>query len=81
MLTPLRQATARAVGVKQVLRAIQEGKVEQAFVAADADRFLTKRVMDACAAANIPCIDAASSKEIGLACGIDVSAAAAAALR
>ena len=34
----------RVVGTKQLLRALDEGKIAQAFVAADADLLLTKRV-------------------------------------
>ena len=81
MLTPLRQASARVVGTKQLLRALDEGKVRQAFVAADADPFLTKRVTDRCLDRNIPCSNAATAKEIGEACGIAVPAAAAGILR
>ena len=81
MLTPLRQATARVVGTKQLLRALDESKVTMAFVAADADPFLTKRVTDRCLDRGIPCLDTASAKEIGEACGIDVPAAAAGVMR
>ncbi len=81
MLTPLRQATARVVGTKQLLRALEEGKVTVAFVATDADPFLTKRVADFCLDRNIPCRQNATAKEIGAACGIDVPAAAAGVLR
>ena len=81
MLTPLRQASARVVGTKQLLRALDEGKVKMAFVAADADPFLTKRVTDRCLDRDIPCLDSATAKEIGEACGIAVAAAAAGVLR
>ena len=81
MLTPLRQATARVVGTKQLLRALAEQRVKVAFVAADADAFLTKRVTDHCLDHNVPCHTTASAKEIGAACGIDVQAAAAGVLR
>ena len=81
MLTPLRQASARVVGTKQLLRALDEGKVKTAFVAADADPLFTRRVTDRCLARNIPCITAAGAKEIGEACGIEVPSAAAGILR
>ena len=81
MLSQLRSAKSRAVGTKQVLRALDQGIVSMAFVAKDADPFLTKRVMDACYARNIQCLEAESAKALGEACGIDVSAAAAAILR
>ena len=38
----------RVVGTKQVLRALDEGKVAHAYVAQDADLLLTKRVVDRC---------------------------------
>ena len=81
MLTPLRQASARVVGTKQLLRALDAGKVRMAFVASDADAFLTRRVTDRCLDKKIPCLDTATAKEIGAACGIDVPAAAAGILR
>ena len=81
MLTPLRQATARVVGTKQLLRALEEGNVKTVFVAADADVFLTKRVTDFCLDRDIPCLEVPTAKDIGTACGIDVPAAAAGVLR
>ena len=81
MLTPLRQATARVVGTKQLLRALDAGKIKTAYVAANADPFLTRRITDRCLDRNIPCFDTATAKEIGEACGIDVPAAAAGILR
>ena len=45
----------RVVGTKQVLRALDEGKVAHAYVAQDADLLLTKRVVDRCYDMDIPC--------------------------
>ena len=81
MLTPLRQAVARVVGTKQLLRALDGGEVKIVFVAADADPFLTKRVTDRCLDRDIPCREIPTAKEIGEACGIDVAASAAGVLR
>ena len=67
----------RVVGTKQLLRALDEGKIKQAFVAADADLLLTKRVVDRCYDMNIPCTQVESMEKLGRACGIDVKAAAA----
>ena len=66
MLTPLRQASARVVGTKRLLRALDAGMVKMAFVASDADPFLTKRVTDRCLNRDIPCLDAATAKEIAV---------------
>ena len=45
----------RVVGTKQVLRALDEGRVAHAYVAQDADLLLTKRVVDRCYDMDIPC--------------------------
>ncbi|MDR3050820.1 MAG: ribosomal L7Ae/L30e/S12e/Gadd45 family protein [Oscillospiraceae bacterium] len=81
MLEGLRQANARAVGVKHVLRAVQAGQAKEVFVASDADLFLIKRVLDACYDGNVPCLQNTTARELGAACGIEVEAAAAAILR
>ena len=71
----------RVVGTKQLLRALDEGKVAHAFVAKDADLLLTKRVVDRCYDRGIPCTQAESMEKLGRACGIDVKAAAAGLLK
>ena len=67
----------RVVGTKQLLRALDEGKIARAFVAKDADLLLTKRVVDRCFEKNIPCTQVDTMEQLGRACGIDVKAAAA----
>lgn len=71
----------RVVGTKQLLRAMDEGKIAQVFVAKDADLLLTKRVVDRCDAMNIPFTEVESMEKLGRACAIDVKAAAAGLLR
>lgn len=71
----------RVVGTKQLLRALDEGKIAHAYVAKDADLLLTKRVVDRCYDQNIPCTQVDTMAELGRACGIDVKAAAAGLLR
>ena len=71
----------RIVGTKQLLRALDEGRIAQAFVAADADLLLTKRVVDRCYNMNVPCTQVESMENLGRACGIDVKAAAAGLLK
>ena len=61
----------RVVGTKQVLRALDEGKVAHAYVAQDADLLLTKRVVDRCYDMDIPCTQVESMEKLGRACGID----------
>ena len=71
----------RVVGTKQLLRALDEGKIAHAYVAKDADLLLTKRVVDRCYDMNIPCTQVESMEKLGRACGIDVKAAAAGLLK
>ena len=71
----------RVVGTKQLLRALDEGRIARAFVAKDADLLLTKRVVDRCDAMNIPCTEVESMEKLGRACAIDVKAAAAGLLK
>ncbi|MEG0766818.1 MAG: ribosomal L7Ae/L30e/S12e/Gadd45 family protein [Clostridia bacterium] len=78
MLTPLQEAQVRFVGAKQVLRALSAGQLKCAYVARDADPFVTRRVIDACDKAKLPCHEVDTMQELGKACRIDVGAAAAA---
>ena len=71
----------RVVGTKQLLRALDEGKIAHAFIAKDADLLITKRGSDRCYAMNIPCTQVESMEKLGHACGIDVKAAAAGLLK
>lgn len=71
----------RVVGTKQVLRALDEGKIARAYVAQDADLLLTKRVVDRCYDMDIPCTQVESMDKLGRACGIDVKAAVAGLLK
>ena len=77
MYEGLADVNKRVVGTKQLLRALDEGKVARAFVAKDADLLLTKRVVDRCFDRNIPCTQVDTMEQLGRACGIDVKAAAA----
>ena len=81
MYEGLADASRRVVGTKQLLRALDEGKVARAFVAKDADLLLTKRVVDRCFERNIPCTQVDTMEQLGRACGIDVKAAAAGLLK
>ena len=71
----------RVVGTKQLLRALDEGKIAHAFIAKDADLLLTKRVVDRCYAMNIPFTEVESKEKLGRDCAIDVKAAAAGLLK
>ena len=78
----LREGGSRkVVGTKQVLRAIRAGTVSRVYVCSDADTFLYQQVVRAAEEAGVPCIRAASMKELGMICGVDVPTAAAGLLR
>ena len=81
MLQGLADVDRRIVGTKRLLRALDEGKIAQVFVARDADLLLTKRVVDRCYDMNIPCTQVESMEKLGRACAIDVKAAAAGLLK
>ena len=65
MLEELNHA-ARIVGVKQLRRALADGRVRKVFLADEA-----------CTLAGIPVETAASARQLGQACGISVAATAA----
>ncbi len=77
MLTELEHA-ARVAGVKQVRRALTEGRAKKLFLAGDADPHLTAPLEEAAKAAGVPVERAENMKALGRACGIAVGAAVAA---
>ena len=77
----LRSGAPRVVGTKQVVRGLKAGNVSRVYVANDADTFIYQEVTRTAEAAGVPCVRVASMKELGILCGVDVSAAAAGILR
>ena len=73
----LKNAANKVVGTKQVLRGLKAGTVQRVYVANDSDTFLFQRVTGAAEAARVPVVRVATMKELGEACGVDVSTAAA----
>lgn len=76
MLDLLRESP-KVVGAKQLTKAIRLGEIERAFVAQDADIFVTQPIVTLCAENNIPVVEVRSMKELGAACCIQVPTAAA----
>ena len=68
------------VGAKQIRKAICAGSARQIFLARNADPALTEPIRVLCDQKNIPLIWVGSRDELGRACGIEVAAAAAAAI-
>lgn len=71
----------RIAGLKQVLKALEAGRLERVYLARDAQAHLAARVEQACVKAGVECVDVASMRELGTACGIDVGAVCAGKLR
>ncbi len=79
MLDSLSRGNA-VVGVKQLKKALNSGRVQRVFLAEDADPMLTEPLAELCRKTHIQCAWVPSMKDLGRACGIDVGAAAAAAV-
>ncbi len=71
----------RVVGVKQVLRAVENGKAERVFLGRDADSFLYNRVNNLCEEKRVPVTAVDSMAELGKLCRVSVASAAAAVLK
>ncbi|WP_284141008.1 MULTISPECIES: ribosomal L7Ae/L30e/S12e/Gadd45 family protein [unclassified Virgibacillus] len=69
------QVKSRAIiGLKQTLKAMKNGEVDEVYVANDAAQHITKKVVDLANTLDIPCYHVDSMKDLGVACGIDVGA-------
>ena len=73
-------AKEKVVGLKQTRRAVLEGNAEKVFVACDAESRLSAPLLALCESTGIEAESCWSKKQLGCACGIDVSTAAAAIL-
>lgn len=79
-LPDLRHAKIK-VGVRQIRKALSSGVVSRLILAQDADPALTEPLEKLAAEQNIQTTWTSSMSALGKACGIDVSAAAAAVVR
>lgn len=68
------------VGAKQLKKALQKGSARAVFLAENADPAITLPIETMCRENNIPYTWTATMADLGRACGIDVGAAAAAAV-
>ncbi len=65
----------KIIGLKQTLRAIQQDKVVQVFIANDIEDHMTRKVADLCGDKKIPIITLnLTQKELGRLCQIEVGA-------
>lgn len=77
MLEELKTAD-KVVGIKQLRKALADGRVKKAFIAEDADPALTAPIIAQCQETNVTVISVATMRQLGEACRIPVNAAAAA---
>ena len=68
----------KTVGMRTTIRAIEGGQAAHAFIANDADIFITRRVQELCQANDIEYTRVDTMKELGEACGVQVPTACAA---
>ena len=68
------------VGAKQLRKALNSGLARRVYLACNADPAITEPIEAMCQLKSVECIWVKSMTDLGHACGIDVGAAAAAAL-
>ncbi len=76
----VKQATRLIIGMKQTLKAVEQGMVKEVFVAKDADPKVTGKILQLCREKGVPVETVDSMRQLGKACGIEVGAATAAIL-
>ncbi len=81
MLDELQKTQKTVIGTKQVLKAGKAGQLAKAFVAEDAEGFIKNKLLEELAQCNVAVEYAATMKELGEACGIQVGSAAAGILK
>lgn len=80
MLEELKNGT-KVVGAKQVKRAVDGGRAQRVYYAADADPALWEPIVALCEEMGVPVEETSGRKALGSACSIAVGAAVAALLR
>ena len=75
------QGANKVVGTRRLAKAIEAGQVREAYIAQDADIFITRQITDLCRNTRIPLVEFPSMKALGEACGVDVPTASAGILR
>ena len=77
----LSQQRGRVAGLKQVLRALEGGKVAVVVLADDADDHIRRRVRSQCSAMGVECVEGPVMAELGAACKLQVGTAVACLLK
>lgn len=77
----LQNPSKRVAGVKQVLRALNDGRAAKVYLGKDADGFLYHRVNALCEEKRVPVTVVDSMQQLGKLCAVSVKTAAAAVLK
>ena len=71
----------KVIGLKQVTKAVKRHSAEKVLLAGDADERVMEPLRELCREEGIEVLETESMKALGMACGIEVGAAAAAVLK
>jgi large subunit ribosomal protein L7A len=66
----------KTVGIKQTLKAVENGTAKTVYIAQDADEKVVLALKELCQKNSVEIIYAENMKQLGKACGIEVGAAA-----
>jgi large subunit ribosomal protein L7A len=72
---------SKVIGIKQSMKAVEKDQVVSVYIAEDADSRMILPLQQVCLARKIPVVSGSTMEELGVACGIDVGAAAIAILK
>jgi large subunit ribosomal protein L7A len=72
----IRECSAKIIGLKQTLRAIQQNKISTVYLANDIEDHIVRKIIEQCRENAIPIVTAdLNQKELGRLCQIEVGAA------
>ncbi|HEX3045743.1 MAG TPA: ribosomal L7Ae/L30e/S12e/Gadd45 family protein [Bacillota bacterium] len=72
----IRECSAKIIGLKQTLRAIQQNKIGAVYLANDIEDHIVRKITESCRENAIPILSAElNQKELGRLCQIEVGAA------
>lgn len=72
MIDKMLKNTKKAIGIKQVTRAIESNQAKIVVIAMDAEEKITKNLLELCSAKGCKVVLVESMKELGKCSGIDV---------
>lgn len=81
-LNQIKNSKEKVVGLKQTLRAVQQGRVKTVCVANDVEDYVLRKITELCRSNQIPLVPLElNQKELGRICQIEVGAAVVALLK